>query len=120
MKLLFENEIEVENLKIYLSLFKLYKSYLFLISDNGDYGIGSITMATPIYIEDLKTNSKSYKIFGVQKELLSQIIAEKVSTFLNAPVLLILFFKDLKDERVITKPLIKYINQMLLDSKEIR
>jgi hypothetical protein len=67
----------------------------------------------------MKTTSKSYKLFGVQKELLNQIIAEKVSTFLNAPVLLLLFFKGIKDVQVITKPLIKIINQLLLNSKEV-
>jgi hypothetical protein len=118
MKLLLEKDIEIDTLKIYLRLYELYKSYLLLISDNEDFGIGNVTISTPIHIDEMKTTFKSYKLFGIHKELLNQIIAEKVSSFLNAPLLLLLFFRDIKDEQVIIKPLMIFINEILNESKE--
>ena len=117
MKLVTKREFNVDSIKIYLHLFKLYKSYLLLISDEEELGIGSITMATPLYLDGKPKNSKSFKLFGVQNELLNQIIAEKFSTFFNSPVLLLLFFKMITNEQEIASSLIKAINQVLSDIK---
>jgi hypothetical protein len=117
MKLVTKREFDIDSIKIYLHLFKLYKSYLLLISDHEDLGIGSITMATPLYIDGKPKNSKSFKLFGVQNDFLNQIIAEKFSAFFNSPVLLLLFFKMVKNEQEIASSLIKVINQILSDIK---
>lgn len=118
MKLIVEKDIDIDSLKIYLRLFELHKSYLLLISDNEEFGIGDVTIATPIRIDEMKIKSKSYKLFGIHKELLNQIIAEKFSSSLNAPVLLILFLKDIKNEQEVIKPLMKFINEILKEFKK--
>ena len=115
MKLAIEKEVKIENQTVYLRLFELYKSYLLLISDNEEFGIGNVTIATPIRNDEMKTTSISHKLFGIHKELLNQIIAEKVSSFLNAPLLFLLFFKNIKDEQALIKPLMKFINETLSD-----
>ncbi len=113
MKLLSERNIEVENIKIYLTLFKMYKSYLLLISDQGDMGIGNVTLGSPSIINGVKAPTTSYNLFGIKSKLLSTIIAERASSLLNAPVLLLLFLKtNMKDEKIV-KPIINFLNHTL-------
>ncbi|MHA1933118.1 MAG: hypothetical protein ACW96X_11280 [Promethearchaeota archaeon] len=113
MKSLVERNIEVENIKIYVTLFKLYKSYLLLISDQGDMGIGNVTLGSPSIIEGVKSPTTSYNLFGITSNLLSTIIAERASNALNAPVLLLLFLRSkMKDEKIV-KPIINFLNHIL-------
>jgi hypothetical protein len=118
MELLAERNIDIENIKIYLTLFKLYKSYLLLISDQGDMGIGNVTLGSPSIIKEVKSPTMSYNLFGIRSNLLSTIIAERAANALNAPVLLLLFLKSkMKDEKIV-KPTINFLNQILEDIKE--
>ncbi|MFX1394979.1 MAG: hypothetical protein ACFFAH_15605 [Promethearchaeota archaeon] len=118
MKSLADKHIEIDNTMIYLTLFKLHKSYLLLISDQKDMGIGSVTLASPPLVEGLKSTAASYNLFGVDQKLLSTIISEKASKILKAPVLLLLFLKIKKKEEEIAKELMKFLNKVLTDIVE--
>jgi len=113
MKPIIEKNIEMDDLTLYLTLFKLHKSYLLLISDQGELGIGNATLGSPPMIEGLKSTSASYQLFGFNNKLLSTIIAERASYLLKAPVLLLLFLKTKKDENEIAKPLVNFLNEVL-------
>ncbi|MFX0057256.1 MAG: hypothetical protein ACFE85_05565 [Candidatus Hodarchaeota archaeon] len=113
MKPIIEKETVIEKITIYITLFKLHKSYLLLISDQENLGIGDVTLGTPPIIKDLKSSSSSYHLFGLNKKLLSNIIAEKAASILKLPVLLLLFLKTKVDEKEIIKPLVKSLNEML-------
>lgn len=113
MKQLFNKNIDIDGVIIYLALYKLHKSFLLLISDQMDMGIGSVTMASPPTIEGLKSTAASYRLFGVEKKLLSTIIAEKASSVLKAPVLLLLFLKLKKKEEELVKPLVDSLRKTL-------
>jgi len=113
MKFLTERNIEVENLKIYLTLFKLYKSYLLLISDQRDMGIGNVTLGSPSVVKGVRSPTSSYNLFGMNGNLLSTIIAEKASNALNAPVLLLLFLKNKFEDEKIIKPIINFLKEVL-------
>ena len=115
MKCLVEKSITINDLTINLILFKMYKSYLLLISDQKEMGIGSVTLGSPPLIEGLKSTTASYNLFGVNKKLLSTIISEKTSRILKAPVLLLLFLKIKKNEEEIAKPLMKFLTEMLTE-----
>ena len=73
MKLVTKREFNVDSIKIYLHLFKLYKSYLLLISDEEELGIGSITMATPLYL-DGKLLLLFFKMITNEQEIASSLI----------------------------------------------
>ncbi|MHA2008681.1 MAG: hypothetical protein ACXABO_11420 [Promethearchaeota archaeon] len=113
MELLVERRIQITGSNIHLKLLKLYKSYLLLISDQEDMGIGNVTLGSPPIIEGIKTPTASYNLFGVGSKLLSTIIVEKVSKILNSPVLLLLFLKSIAEEEKIIKPLVNFINDIL-------
>ena len=60
MKLLAEKEKIIDDLPIYLTLFQLHKSFLLLISDQKEMGIGNVTLGSPPTIEGIKSTSASY------------------------------------------------------------
>lgn len=113
MEPVIKSNVKVEDFTMYLALFKLHKSYLLLISDQEDLGIGNVTLGSPPTIEGLKSSSAYYQLFGLKNKLLSKIIAEKASNLLKAPVLLLLFLKTKKEENEIAKPLVTFLNDTL-------
>ena len=113
MKLLAEENIKIEDLTVYLNLFKLHKSFLLLISDQPNMGIGNVTLGSPPIIEGIKSPTASYNLFGMNTKMLSTIIAERASNILKAPVLLLLFLKSKKDDEEIIKPLVNFLNKVL-------
>ncbi|MFW9987469.1 MAG: hypothetical protein ACFFC3_02325 [Candidatus Odinarchaeota archaeon] len=113
MKLLAEEKKKIKDITIYLSLFKLHKSFLLLISDQPNMGIGNVTLGSPPIIEGMKSPTSSYSLFGMNTKLLSTIIVESASSILKAPVLLLLFLKSKKNDTELIKPLIKFLNKVL-------
>ena len=113
MKLLVEENIKIDDTTIYLELFKLHKSFLLMISDQPNMGIGNVTLCSPPVIEGIKAPTASYSLFGLNTKLLSTIIAEKATSILKAPVLLLLFLKHKKSDEEIIKPLVNFLNKIL-------
>ncbi|MFX1325354.1 MAG: hypothetical protein ACFE8N_10370 [Promethearchaeota archaeon] len=113
MNLIAHHKFEIDETSVYLRLYKLYKSFLLLISDQKDMGIGNVTLGSPPIVEGIKSPTASYNLFGMESRLLSTIIAERVSKKLNAPVLLLLFLKNRLKEEEIVKPLVNILNEIL-------
>ena len=113
MEQIIDKSVNIDGTIIYLALYKLHKSYLLLISDQKDLGIGSVTLGSPPMIEGLKSTAASYRLFGVDKKLLSTIIAEKASNVLKAPVLLLLFLKIEKKEEELARPIAEFLKEVL-------
>jgi hypothetical protein len=118
MKLLAEEKREIDDINMYLKLFQLHKSFLLMISDQPNMGIGSVTLGSPPMIEGIKPLTSSFNLFGVDKKLLSTIIAERASNILKAPVLLLLFLKSKKDDEEIIKPTVNFLNKILKQTLE--
>ncbi len=118
MKLLTEKAKIINEINIYLKIFKLHKSYLLLISDHEEMGIGSVTLGTPPTFEGLKSSFSSYALFGLDQKLLSGVVVERASYILKAPVLLLLFLKKIKKEEDFAKPIILFINDVLREVVE--
>ena len=113
MEQIVNRNVTIDGTIIYLELYKLHKSYLLLISDQKDLGIGSVTLGSPPRIEGLKSTAASYRLFGVNKKLLSTIIAEKASNVLKEPVLLLLFLKIEKKEEDLARPIAEFLKEVL-------
>jgi len=118
MKNVVDKSIQLENLQIYFKLFKLHKSYLALISDQKAMGIGDVTLGTPPKLKGSKSASSSYNLFGIRQQLLSSILIKRITKYLDAPVLLVLYIKSKIEENEITKPLINFINKNLQSLEE--
>ena len=115
MKAIIERSKQLDKIKIHISIFTLHKSYLVLISDQESMGIGNVTLGIPPSIEGMKVSAATHQLFGIQQKILSNIIVEKISSFFNAPVLLLLFLKSVSDDQEISKPLILFLNEILMD-----
>lgn len=120
MKLLVEKEKLVNDRRIFLKIFKLFKSYLILISDQKEMGIGNVTLANPPMIEGMKSTSSSYKLFGVGNDLLSTIIAERSSFMLNTPVLLLVFVRVKEEIQKNIKEITELLNLSLEEIKRTK
>ena len=115
---LVKKDCEIDNLKIYLALFKLHNSFLLLISDQKEMGIGNVTLGSPPLTEGLKSVSASYSLFGVDNKLLSTIISERASHILKKPVLLLLFLRERTREENIAKSLMSFLDAILKEIVE--
>ena len=115
MKLIIERSKQLDRITLFISIFKLHKSYLVLISDQETMGIGNVTLGIPPTIEGMKVSAATHQLFGIQQKILSNIIVEKISSFFNAPVLLLLFLKSIGDDHEISKPLSLFLNEVLTD-----
>ena len=118
MNLLAEENIEIDEITIYLNLFKLHNSFLLLISDQLNMGIGNVTLGSPPTIEGIKAPTASYCLFGVNTKLLSTILVERAANILKAPVLLLLFLKNKKSDNELIKPLVNFLNTILKETLE--
>ncbi|MHA2366861.1 MAG: hypothetical protein ACXAC7_23115, partial [Candidatus Hodarchaeales archaeon] len=65
MKNLVEKSLTIDNITIFLSVIKLHKSYLLMISDQKDMGIGSVTLSSHPLVEGMKSTAASYNLFGL-------------------------------------------------------
>ena len=113
MALIIDKNERIGNFSVYLKLFQLHKSFLLMISDQENMGIGNVTLGSPPIFEGVKSPTTSYNIFGVKSNLLSTIISERASFILKLPVLLLLFLKTKISEEKIIPPLINFINSTL-------
>ncbi len=108
-----ERNLLINNVNFYISLFKLHKSYLILLSDQKEMGIGSVTLSTPSLIEGVKTSSTSYSLFGIENKIANKLIVERVANMLNTPVLLLSFLKTKMTEENFIKPVMSCLNEMV-------
>ena len=113
MEPILERNLLIKDVYFYLSLFKLHKSYLLLLSDQKEMGIGSVTLSNPSLIEGVKTSSSSYSLFGIENKISNKLIVERVANKLNAPVLFLSFLKTKMAEKDFIKPVISCLNEMV-------
>lgn len=113
MRLIVEKEELIENIKIYLKIYRLFKSYLILLSDQEQMGIGNVTLASPPIVKGVKSISSSYKLFGIEDELYSKVLAERSSYILKAPVLFLIFIKTKNFISNNLKHVVNFLNKAL-------
>lgn len=112
MEPIIETQEIIDELKIFISIFQLHKSYLILISNFEDMGIGAVSLGSPSTIDEIKSTSSTYTLFGIDKKLLSKVITERAAYILKKPVLVLLYLKTKVKEEEIAKPLVKALNNI--------
>ncbi len=113
MELVADKSFLIDEIPIYLKIFELFKSYLIIISNKKEMGIGDVTLGTPSRIKGLKSTSSTFNLFGMHNDLVSPIIAKKSSFILNKPVLVLFFCTVEIEESSFIKPLITSVNASL-------
>jgi hypothetical protein len=113
MKLLVDRERSIDDSVIYGKIFTLHKSYLILISDHKEMGIGNVLLSNPPTIEGIKASVASYELFGLGNDMISKIMVERAASYLKTTVLLLFFMKAKRSEDSFLKALIKFLNDIL-------
>lgn len=113
LKLLVERERIIDDSVIYVKIFKLHKSYLIMISDHKEMGIGNVLLSNPPTIEGIKASVASYELFGLGNDMISKIMVERAASYLKTSVLLLFFMKARKSEDSFLKALMKFVNDIL-------
>jgi len=113
LKLLVDEERLIDDSMIYSKIFKLHKSYLIMISDHKEMGIGNVLLGNPPTIEGIKASIASYELFGLGNDMISKIMVERAASYLKKSVLLLFFIKTRTFEDSYIKNLIKFLNDTL-------
>ena len=113
MKLLVEKEKRIDDSIIYGKIYKLYKSYLLMVSDHKEMGIGNVLLSNPPTIEGIKASVASYALFGLGDDMIGKIMVEKAASYLKTSVLLLFFMKTRKYNDNFIKDLIEFLNDIL-------
>lgn len=113
LKLLVEKERLIDDSMIYGKIFKLHRSYLIMISDNEEMGIGNVLLGNPPTIEGIKSSVASYELFGLGDNMISKIIVERAASYLKTSVILLSFIKTKKREDSFFKALVIFLNDIL-------
>ena len=113
LKLLVEREKIIDDSVIYGKIFKLHKSYLIMISDHKEMGIGNVLLSNPPTIEGIKASVASYELFGLGNDMISKIMVERAASYLKSSVLLLFFMKARKSEDSFLKALMTFVNDIL-------
>ena len=113
MELIIEKDKEIDNSTIYIKIYKLHKSYLMMISDHEEMGIGNVSLGNPPTIAGIKASVASFELFGLGNNIINKVIVERAASFLKAPVLLLFFLRSRTFEESFLKSLIKFLNDIL-------
>lgn len=92
-----------ENFIVKATFIALNNSYLLMVSDQENFGIGTVTLSSPPTEFGTKATSSPFNIFGMKNSMLSNAIGKSASKQLKKPVLslVLLMEKDLKQEIII-------------------
>ena len=98
-----EGSANIENFTVKATFLALNNSYLLLVSDQDQFGIGTVTLSTPPTNFGTNATSSPFNIFGMKNSMLTNAIGKSASKQLQKPVLSLVFImeKDLKQEILI-------------------
>jgi len=90
------------NLTIHVSIIKLHKSFLILVSDQPEYGLGTITLSSPPLLEGTKAMSSPFPIFGLKNNMIANMVGNIASQKFNTPVLSLVYIleQNMKQELI--------------------
>ncbi|MHA1765392.1 MAG: hypothetical protein ACTSWX_00455 [Promethearchaeota archaeon] len=103
---------------IYATFIALYKSYLLLITDQQEFGIGNVTLSGPP-TELGQASTSPFNMFGLKNPLLSNMIGKTASKQLKSPVISMIFIKEkeLKTE-IVMKLAMEAVSEAIKKTKK--
>lgn len=100
---------------ISVTFIRLDQSYLLLITDQPEYGIGTVTISAPPSELFQDAMSSPFSLFGLKNPLISNLIGKTASKKLKVPVLSLILLKsqDIKPD-IILKVTMDAVNCAIL------
>ncbi len=98
-----EGTAQFEDLTIRALIVKLQKSFLLLVTDQVDFGIGTVNFSIPPSGISTQAINSPFNLFGLKNNLLSSVIGKNATTHLKAPVLSMIYLlsTNIKEEQLI-------------------
>ena len=111
-----QGEASYSEYTIKATIIRLQKSFLLLVSDQPEFGIGTVTLSAPPAMSGLDAASSPFNIFGMKNNLLANLLGKMASKHLNSPVLSLVFILDekLKPE-IIMKTAVEAVKKAIDD-----
>lgn len=89
-----EGQADFGDFVVHVAIVPLKKSYLFFVTDQSEYGIGSVILSTPPMLEGTSATSSPVTLFGLKNNLLANLIGKTASKKLQVPVMTLLLIKN--------------------------
>ncbi len=123
LEIIGQSESTQGTLKIQVSIIKLHKSYLFLVTDQPEFGLGTITLSSPPSLDGTKAISSPFPIFGLKNNMIANMVGNIASQKLNTPVLSLIYIleQNMKQEiimKITLDAVIKALNNCKESKKE--
>jgi len=98
-----EGTAQYENLTIHAVIIKLQKSFLLFVTDQADFGIGTVNLSIPPSGISTQAINSPFNLFGLKNTLLSSVIGKNATTHLKEPVLSLIYLlsTDFKEEQLL-------------------
>ncbi len=108
------SEVSHGDFSISSSLIRLKHSYLLFVTDQDEFGLGTITLASQPSEVHTGSSSNPFNFFGIKNNMLANIVSKTASKTLKAPVMVMLLIKETKlKQKRINQLVIKNIKQLL-------
>ena len=118
LKVIGEGAAEHENFQVAVCIVELLKSYMILVTDQLEFGIGTISLAAPSNDIFKTTSSSPFNIFGFKNNTLANLVSKTASGKLKLHILSMILIKEEKlKPKFITEKVIEAL-MMAIDSME--
>ena len=87
-------EAQMDTFHVATAIYQLEKSYLLLVTDQPQFGIGTVSLSAPPSIPGTGAVSAPFSLFGLKHNTLAGLAGRIASQKLNLPVLTLLFIKQ--------------------------
>ncbi len=89
-----EHSANFENFVVYAQFIELYNGYLLMVTDQIQYGIGTIALSSPPSEISNQSLSSPFNLFGFKHTLLANLLGKTASKLLKKPVMTMILIKD--------------------------
>ena len=113
---IFEKQFNHDQINLKFGILSLQESYISLITDQGKFALGTISIAGPPSEINPKATSVPLSMFGMKNTMLSTMLNRLFSQKLKVPVLSILTIKNtlLKEQKLnelVLKDAVEFISE---------
>ncbi|OLS13865.1 MAG: hypothetical protein RBG13Loki_2542 [Promethearchaeota archaeon CR_4] len=107
-----------EGIKLKASLQTLRDSYLFFLTDQNEFGIGTIIAGVPAIKDSLITNPSSTALIGTRDLNISKIITKNLCKKLEKPIISFIDLKTTMPEIKLGKYIVEILESLLQEHKK--
>ncbi|MCP4764076.1 MAG: hypothetical protein GY870_20050 [archaeon] len=114
LKILGEKTFTYENYSTTCCIISLDRSYLVLVTDQSNYGIGNIMMSAPPFIEGTRAMSTPSPLFGLKQNLLTKMVSEFCAVKLKNPCIVMVHVLGMqRKEQFVSNCVMKSLKQTI-------